>query len=178
MASLNGFFRADGRKCAAEAFLRDARVGRSVALRFDGAKPPAIWQDGLLVAPAADDDAALPTANWYVWTPDDETSLVALDGSDKESAQSRHWLPDDWPLPPKLKGAIERYDGTILIEPKPQEPTKHQYDYDVATVYGFLKEFGLEKDQAHQGAAVCCQCRCRSCCCCCRLAFYIQCCIY
>ena len=36
------------------------------------------------------------------------------------------------------------FDGTILIEPKPQEPTKHQYDYDVATVYGFLKDFGLE----------------------------------
>ena len=31
------------------------------------------------------------------------------------------------------------FKGTILIEPKPQEPTKHQYDYDVATVYGFLK---------------------------------------
>ncbi len=31
------------------------------------------------------------------------------------------------------------FKGTILIEPKPQEPTKHQYDYDVATVYGFLQ---------------------------------------
>ncbi len=38
------------------------------------------------------------------------------------------------------------YTGTLLIEPKPQEPTKHQYDYDVATVYGFLKTYGLEKD--------------------------------
>jgi xylose isomerase len=36
------------------------------------------------------------------------------------------------------------FSGTILIEPKPQEPTKHQYDYDVATVYAFLKDFGLE----------------------------------
>jgi xylose isomerase len=34
------------------------------------------------------------------------------------------------------------FEGTILIEPKPQEPTKHQYDYDVATVYGFLKRTG------------------------------------
>ena len=34
----------------------------------------------------------------------------------------------------------------MLIEPKPQEPTKHQYDYDTATVYGFLKQFGLEKE--------------------------------
>jgi len=38
------------------------------------------------------------------------------------------------------------FKGTILIEPKPQEPTKHQYDYDVATVYGFLKDYGLEKE--------------------------------
>jgi xylose isomerase len=38
------------------------------------------------------------------------------------------------------------FKGTILIEPKPQEPTKHQYDYDTATVYGFLKQFGLEKE--------------------------------
>jgi xylose isomerase len=38
------------------------------------------------------------------------------------------------------------FNGTILIEPKPQEPTKHQYDYDTATVYGFLKDFGLEHE--------------------------------
>lgn len=38
------------------------------------------------------------------------------------------------------------FKGTLLIEPKPQEPTKHQYDYDTATVYGFLKQFGLEKE--------------------------------
>jgi len=37
------------------------------------------------------------------------------------------------------------FKGQILIEPKPQEPTKHQYDYDVATVFGFLQRFGLEK---------------------------------
>ncbi|MFM5923640.1 MAG: xylose isomerase [Novosphingobium sp.] len=36
------------------------------------------------------------------------------------------------------------FDGTILIEPKPHEPTKHQYDFDTQTVYAFLKRFGLE----------------------------------
>jgi xylose isomerase len=49
------------------------------------------------------------------------------------------------------------FDGAILIEPKPQEPTKHQYDYDVATVYGFLKDFGLEgevKVNVEQGHAI------------------------
>ena len=40
------------------------------------------------------------------------------------------------------------FKGTILIEPKPAEPTKHQYDYDTATVYGFLKRYGLEKEVA------------------------------
>jgi xylose isomerase len=38
------------------------------------------------------------------------------------------------------------FKGQILIEPKPQEPSKHQYDYDVATVYGFLQRYGLEKE--------------------------------
>jgi xylose isomerase len=49
------------------------------------------------------------------------------------------------------------FKGAILIEPKPQEPTKHQYDYDVATVYGFLKEYGLEKEvqvNLEQGHAI------------------------
>ena len=36
--------------------------------------------------------------------------------------------------------------GNFLIEPKPMEPMKHQYDFDSATVAGFLKEHGLEKD--------------------------------
>jgi xylose isomerase len=35
------------------------------------------------------------------------------------------------------------FGGTLLIEPKPQEPTKHQYDYDVATVHGFLERYDL-----------------------------------
>ena len=38
------------------------------------------------------------------------------------------------------------FEGTLLIEPKPHEPTKHQYDHDVATVYAFLQKFGLERE--------------------------------
>lgn len=38
------------------------------------------------------------------------------------------------------------FNGTFLIEPKPMEPTKHQYDYDAETVIGFLKNYGLDKD--------------------------------
>ena len=49
------------------------------------------------------------------------------------------------------------FKGTILIEPKPQEPTKHQYDFDVATVYGFLQRYGLEDEvrvNIEQGHAI------------------------
>ncbi|UWS81286.1 xylose isomerase [Phaeobacter sp. G2] len=49
------------------------------------------------------------------------------------------------------------FKGSILVEPKPQEPSKHQYDFDVATVYGFLKEFGLEGEvqmNIEQGHAI------------------------
>jgi xylose isomerase len=38
------------------------------------------------------------------------------------------------------------FKGAILIEPKPHEPTKHQYDFDVETIYGFLKAHGLENE--------------------------------
>lgn len=38
------------------------------------------------------------------------------------------------------------FTGTFLIEPKPCEPTKHQYDFDSETVIGFLRQYGLDKD--------------------------------
>ena len=49
------------------------------------------------------------------------------------------------------------FKGTILVEPKPQEPSKHQYDYDVATCYSFLKTYGLENEvkmNIEQGHAI------------------------
>ena len=49
------------------------------------------------------------------------------------------------------------FKGTILVEPKPQEPTKHQYDYDAATCYAFLKRYGLENEvklNLEQGHAI------------------------
>ncbi|MBO4950380.1 MAG: xylose isomerase [Clostridia bacterium] len=38
------------------------------------------------------------------------------------------------------------FKGDFYIEPKPKEPTKHQYDFDASTVLGFLRKYGLEKD--------------------------------
>ncbi len=49
------------------------------------------------------------------------------------------------------------FKGAILIEPKPQEPSKHQYDYDAATCFGFLQKYGLEKEvklNLEQGHAI------------------------
>jgi len=43
-------------------------------------------------------------------------------------------------------GRENGFRGTFLIEPKPMEPTKHQYDYDSSTVIGFLRHYGLDKD--------------------------------
>ena len=40
------------------------------------------------------------------------------------------------------------FKGTFLVEPKPMEPTKHQYDADTETVIGFLRHYGLDKDFA------------------------------
>jgi xylose isomerase len=38
------------------------------------------------------------------------------------------------------------FTGTFFVEPKPMEPSRHQYDYDAATVIGFLRHYGLDKD--------------------------------
>ena len=43
-------------------------------------------------------------------------------------------------------GRKNGFKGTFLIEPKPMEPTKHQYDTDTETVIGFLRYYGLDKD--------------------------------
>lgn len=45
-----------------------------------------------------------------------------------------------------LYARAKGYDGDFYIEPKPKEPTKHQYDFDTATVLAFLRKYGLEKD--------------------------------
>lgn len=49
------------------------------------------------------------------------------------------------------------FKGQILVEPKPQEPSKHQYDFDAATCVGFLRKYGLEDEvklNLEQGHAI------------------------
>ncbi len=43
-------------------------------------------------------------------------------------------------------GRAKGFKGDFYVEPKPKEPTKHQYDFDAATVIGFLRKYGLDKD--------------------------------
>jgi xylose isomerase len=43
-------------------------------------------------------------------------------------------------------GRKQGFKGAFYIEPKPMEPTKHQYDFDTETVIGFLRYYGLDKD--------------------------------
>lgn len=43
-------------------------------------------------------------------------------------------------------GRSKGFKGNFYIEPKPKEPTKHQYDFDVATCLAFLRKYGLDKD--------------------------------
>ncbi|MFP4488286.1 MAG: xylose isomerase [Bacteroidales bacterium] len=43
-------------------------------------------------------------------------------------------------------GRKKGFKGTFLVEPKPMEPTKHQYDYDTDTVVGFINKYGLRDD--------------------------------
>jgi xylose isomerase len=43
-------------------------------------------------------------------------------------------------------GRRQGFKGTFLVEPKPMEPMKHQYDYDTETAIGFLRQHGLDKD--------------------------------
>ena len=45
-------------------------------------------------------------------------------------------------------GRANGFEGTFLIEPKPMEPSKHQYDFDAATVIAFLREYNLMDDFA------------------------------
>ncbi|MGO4911939.1 xylose isomerase [Leeuwenhoekiella sp. W20_SRS_FM14] len=43
-------------------------------------------------------------------------------------------------------GRKQGFTGNFLIEPKPMEPTKHQYDFDAATTLGFINKYGLQND--------------------------------
>jgi xylose isomerase len=91
-------------------------------------------------------------ANYVLWGGREGYETLLNTDLSREDAQMGRFLN----LVVEYKHKIG-FKGAILIEPKPQEPSKHQYDYDVATVYGFLKRHGLEKEvkvNIEQGHAI------------------------
>jgi xylose isomerase len=90
---------------------------------------------------AMDVTKGLGGANYVMWGGREgyETLLNTNIGHELEAAKRLLSLVIDY------KHKIG-FKGPILIEPKPQEPTKHQYDYDVATVYSLIASLGAQKD--------------------------------
>ncbi|MDB9855743.1 xylose isomerase [Planktomarina temperata] len=99
-----------------------------------------------------DATAKLGGENYVLWGGREGYETLLNTDLARERAQAGRMLQ----MAVEYKHKID-FKGAILIEPKPQEPTKHQYDYDVATVYGFLKDFGLEEEvkvNIEQGHAI------------------------
>ena len=90
--------------------------------------------------------------NYVLWGGREGYETLLNTDMKREREQAGHFLQMSVEYAHKIG-----FTGSILIEPKPQEPTKHQYDYDVATVYGFLKDYGLENEvkvNIEQGHAI------------------------
>jgi xylose isomerase len=95
----------------------------------------------LQVKEAMDATKTLGGENYVLWGGREGYETLLNTDLARESRQYGRFL--QMAVEHKYKIGLE---GHILIEPKPREPTKHQYDYDVATVYGFLCRYGLEKE--------------------------------
>jgi len=80
-------------------------------------------------------------ANYVLWGGREGYETLLNTDLSREEAQFARFLA----LVAEHKQRIG-FKGTLLIEPKPQEPTKHQYDYDAATVVGFLQRHDLADD--------------------------------
>ncbi len=80
-------------------------------------------------------------ANYVLWGGREGYDSLLNTDLARESAQLGRFLQ----LVVEHKHAIG-FAGTILVEPKPMEPTKHQYDFDAAAVHAFLQKYGLEQE--------------------------------
>ena len=90
---------------------------------------------------ALDATQRLGGANYVLWGGREGYETLLNTDLRRERAQLGRFLQ----LVVEHKHAIG-FQGTLLIEPKPMEPTKHQYDHDAAAVHGFLLQFGLERE--------------------------------
>jgi len=90
------------------------------------------------VADALDATHRLKGANYVLWGGREGYETLLNTDLRRERQQLAKFLS----LVAEHKAKIG-FQGTLLIEPKPYEPTKHQYDFDTAAVHGFLLQFGL-----------------------------------
>ena len=104
---------------------------------------PAVASAGTQIKNAIDACIALGGENYVFWGGrEGYMSLLNTDMKrEKEHLAMMLTLARDY-------GRKNGFQGTFLIEPKPMEPSKHQYDVDSETVIGFLRHYGLDKDFA------------------------------
>lgn len=100
-----------------------------------------VCQAGAQVKSAIEATVALGGENYVFWGGRDGYSYLLNTNTAKELDHMGRFLQMARDYGRKIG-----FRGTFLIEPKPMEPSLHQYDFDASTVIGFLHKYGLEKD--------------------------------
>ncbi|MCX6226967.1 MAG: xylose isomerase [Bacteroidia bacterium] len=100
-----------------------------------------VCQAGAQVKSAIEATVALGGENYVFWGGRDGYSYLLNTNTAKELDHMGRFLQMS-----RDYGRRIGFKGTYLIEPKPMEPSLHQYDFDASTVIGFLHKYGLEKD--------------------------------
>lgn len=100
-----------------------------------------VCQAGAQVKAAIDATVALGGENYVFWGGREGYSYLLNTNTAKELDHMGRFLQMARDYGRKIG-----FKGTYLIEPKPMEPSLHQYDFDASTVIGFLHKYGLEKD--------------------------------
>lgn len=96
---------------------------------------------GAQLKDALDATIALGGENYVFWGGREGYMSLLNTDMKREKAHMAHFL-----TMARDYARAQGFKGTFFIEPKPMEPSKHQYDFDAATVIGFLKEHGLDND--------------------------------
>lgn len=100
-----------------------------------------VCQAGAQVKSALEATVALGGENYVFWGGREGYSYLLNTNTTRELDHMGRFL-----LMARDYGRKIGFKGTYLIEPKPMEPSLHQYDFDASTVIGFLHKYGLEKD--------------------------------
>jgi len=100
-----------------------------------------VCQAGAQVKSALEATVALGGENYVFWGGREGYSYLLNTNTARELDHMGRFL-----LMARDYGRKIGFKGTYLIEPKPMEPSLHQYDFDASTVIGFLHKYGLEKD--------------------------------